>query len=81
MPISPLRIKAPKPVATPQCSAPVDPPSHAPAWRRERYMRLRPSYDPDCCQRDSSVVIDGKTYCRLHAGGIALDRWLRGEIK
>ncbi len=81
MPISPLRIKAPKPVATPQCSAPVDPPSHAPEWRKERYKRLRPSYNPDCCQRDSSIVIDGKTYCRLHAGGIALDRWLRGEIK
>jgi len=47
------------------CYASVDPPSHA----------------PDCCQRDSSIVIDGKNYCRLHAGGIALDRWLRGEIK
>lgn len=77
--IKPKVIK-PEPLHTPQCTMPVDPPTHATMWRRDRYKRLRPSFDPDRCQRESTIEIDGKPYCRLHAGGLALERWLRGEL-
>jgi hypothetical protein len=77
--IKPKVIK-PEPRHTPQCCVPVDPPTHAEMWRRERYTRTRPSFDPDRCQRESVIDIDGNHYCRLHAGGIALERWLKGEL-
>lgn len=74
------KVIRPEPLHTPQCSAPVEPPTHATMWRRDRYIRLRPHMDPDRCQRESTIEIDGKPYCRLHAGGIALDRWLGGKL-
>lgn len=75
------KIIKPERVVTPQCCAEVEPPTHANMWRRDRYLKLRPTFDPDRCQRESTVEIDGKPYCRLHAGGIALDRWLSGNLK
>lgn len=69
-----------EPLHTPQCSADVDPPTHANMWRRDRYKKLRPTFDPDKCQRESTIEIDGKPYCRLHAGGLALDKWLNGKL-
>lgn len=78
--LKPLAIKPPK-VKTPQCCVEVDPPSHATMWRRDRYKRLRPTFNADRCQRESVFEIDGKPYCRLHASGIALERWLNGELK
>jgi hypothetical protein len=82
MPIGEIKIKVirPEPVHTPQCCMKVDPPTHANMWRRDRYKTLRPTFDPDLCQRESTVRIDGKPYCRIHAGGIALDRWIKGKL-
>lgn len=77
--IKPKVIK-PDPAHTPQCCMPVEPPTHANMWRRDRYKRLRPTFDPDKCQRESTIEIDGQPYCRLHAGGVALDRWLSGRL-
>ncbi len=74
------RVLRPEPAHTPQCCAEVDPPTHATMWRRERYPKMRPSFDPDRCQRESMIEIDGKPYCRLHAAGIALDRWISGQL-
>ena len=34
-------------------------------------------WDMDLCQRNGTVEIDGKPYCRLHAGQIALDKLLK----
>lgn len=74
------KIIKPERVETPQCCAEVDPPTKASMWRRDRYKKLRPHFDPDRCQRESTVEIDGKAYCRGHAGGMALDRWLKGDL-
>lgn len=32
------------------------------------------------CTFDGVVEIDGKPYCRKHAGFIALDKWLEGKL-
>lgn len=74
------KVLKPEPTHTPQCCVPVDPPSHAQMWRRDRYVKLRPDFDPNRCQRESVVLIDGDHYCRLHAGGVALEKWLKGEL-
>jgi len=31
-------------------------------------------------QRTSDFTIAGKPYCRLHASGVALEKWLKGEL-
>ncbi|MER9176202.1 hypothetical protein NKH72_21740 [Mesorhizobium sp. M0955] len=82
MTVSVLKPKIIKPerVVTPQCCAEVEPPTHATMWRRDRYKKLRPQFDPDRCQRESTLDIEGKPYCRIHAGQLALDRWLSGEL-
>lgn len=77
--LKPMLIK-PAPVTTPQCCVPVAPPTRATMWRRERYKTLRPSFDPDRCQRESVVSVNGKHYCRIHAGVIALELWLSGDL-
>lgn len=77
--VKPQVIK-PARVVTPQCCVEVDPPTHAQMWRRDRYKKLRPQFDPDRCQHESTVEIDGKHYCTAHAGRIALDRWLKGDL-
>lgn len=74
------RVIKPARVITPQCCAPVEPPTHATMWRRDRYKKLRPEFNPDLCQRESSLSIHDKPYCRIHAGGLALDMWLTGQL-
>lgn len=69
----------PLPVKTPQCCAVVTLPT-AQAYLVERYKRLRPEYDPNRCQKPSTVEIDGKHYCRSHAGQIALEKWIVGDL-
>ena len=49
-------------------------------WRKERYARIRPEWNPEQCQLASVVLIDEKPYCRKHAGIIALDKWMKGEL-
>jgi len=45
-------------------------------WRGQRYG------EPfvNRCFHDAVVEIDGKGYCRLHGGHIALDKLLKGEL-
>lgn len=71
----------PKQQATPQCCVEVEPPTKATMWRRERYVRLRPDYNPDLCQKPSTIEIDGKCYCMAHAGKIALEKWIVGDLE
>lgn len=78
--LKPLRVK-PARIIAPQCSA--EPEFDTPRnkeWRQERYKKLRPTYDPKLCQRESTVEIDGKPYCSSHGGSIALKKWLRGDL-
>lgn len=63
----------------PQCSARVRPPGWAPNWRTDRYEAS--GKDPTCCQRNATVELNGKPYCRLHGGSIALDILLKLEDK
>lgn len=77
--IKPKIIK-PEPIITPQCSATVDPPTHNKAWRGNRYGAMRPEFDASKCQRQSTVMIMDKPYCRVHGALVALDLWLRGEL-
>ncbi len=65
-----LKPLVPKPDATPQCCVKVDPPWRNSSWRKERYGGEENDYNR--CQRNSTVQIDGKYYCRLHAGQVAL---------
>ena len=75
-----VRIIKPERIVTPQCSVIVPPPSHSEIWRRERYKKLRPNFDPDKCQLESSYEIKGKCYCTRHASIIALEMWITGEL-
>jgi hypothetical protein len=77
--LKPILIKQ-QPVETPQCSSTVDPPGHNKEWRKEHYRRVRPGYDPNCCQRPSVYEIDGKPHCRLHSSSIALAMWCEGLL-
>lgn len=77
--IKPQVIKSER-VVTPQCCVKVDDPTHNKTWRSQRYSKLRPDFDPAYCQRESSFMIDGKTYCRPHAGQITLNMWCEGEL-
>lgn len=78
--LKPQRV-IPKPVETPQCCVEVGPPSHATMWRLERYAKLRPHFNANLCQRESVFQHDGKCYCRIHAGQLALELWLNGRLK
>lgn len=67
--------RKPQPSRVGQCSTPVPPPSHNKLWRTERWQG-RSGWNDDLCQRFASVEIDGKRYCRIHGGKVALDRLL-----
>lgn len=48
----------------------------------DRAYRLRKGQaEPFKCQRASVVEIEGKCYCRLHGGHVALDMYLKGRLK
>ena len=66
-------------VETLQCEADVLL-SPSESWRMERYKRLRPNYNPLKCQKPSVIEIDGHCYCRSHAGAIALEKWIIGDL-
>ena len=80
MSIKPLKrivIPPPPPPPTPQCCVHIAPPTHNKTWRQKRYGDKG---DHTRCQRESVVAINGKHYCRMHGGFIALDKWLKGEL-
>ncbi|MET4238600.1 hypothetical protein [Bradyrhizobium sp. RT10b] len=70
----------PVPMPTPQCSEVVYSVGHDQQWRIKWYSERRPGNDPTRCQHESNIEIDGKPYCRRHAGSIALSKWIRGEL-
>lgn len=68
----------PKP-ETPPCDAMVaDTTEHGRAWRRMKNEGT-PRGELQCC-RDAVVELDGKHYCRIHAGFVALDMYLNGRL-
>lgn len=72
--------KEPTPYAvTPQCEHDVQTQNQFSAnWRADRY-----GVSGDAlfrCTRPSVVEIQGKHYCRLHGGHVALDMYLAGEL-
>jgi len=75
-----LFVIKPERVVTPQCITVIPADTRFEEWRKGRYQKLRSHLDASRCQRESVVTIDGKPYCRLHAGGVALDKWLAGEL-
>lgn len=75
MPIRPLRPARQDPPLI-RCEAIVAPPTHDDQYRRRRWPDK-----PEQCRRMSALVIDDRCYCRLHAGTIALERWLSGRLE
>lgn len=73
----------PERTVTPQCCVKIEETEYLKRekWRQNRYMKLRPHFDPELCQRESTVNIDGKYYCHPHAGQLALKWWLEGKLK
>lgn len=72
----------PEPVRTPQCEVEVQGPSWLgnTEWRKQRYSKLRPQFDPKKCQHESVFKLDGKHFCKSHAGIYALEKWMKGEL-
>ena len=69
------RIKplVPKPVTTPQCCVKFDPKQFQAHYLRRREERCAEhGLKIDQCTRPSSFRIDGKNYCTMHAGQVAL---------
>jgi hypothetical protein len=48
-------------------------------WREDRYTR-RGFSNAQKCQRHAQYEIDGKFFCSLHAGKIALALWVDGVL-
>lgn len=78
-PLKPVFVK-PERIATPQCCIVVDAPPHSKDWRLQRYAKMRPHFAPELCQHESSFQIDGKHYCKAHAGQIVMKKWIDGEL-
>lgn len=51
---------------------------HYTQWRTDRYKD--DSHPHECCRRIAVVMVDDRAYCRLHAGRLALDKWIKGEL-
>lgn len=67
-------------VETPQCEAEVNEPYPSGSWRKDRYSKLRPHFDPAHCQHESVFKLDGHYFCKKHAGIYTLEKWLKGEL-
>jgi hypothetical protein len=66
------------PVVRGQCCVPTDETTERlQAWREKRYGGTS---DPNRCQRRVRYEIDGQGYCAIHAGNVALRKWLAGEL-
>lgn len=62
-------------VQLPRCDAITSAePGHAQQWRTKRFG------DPVRCSRGSVVKLDGKHYCRIHAGFAVLELYLAGKL-
>lgn len=60
-------------ITLPQCEFPVDEPIRNKLWAKK-------GYKAEFCQKEAGIAIGAKCYCRQHAGQIALDKWLKGEL-
>lgn len=61
----------------PQCCVTVAAPVRNPDWRKEYYAGKPNDYTK--CQRPATIELDGKFYCRPHAGWVALRILLEEE--
>lgn len=59
-----------------RCEAEVTDATAQDDWRRRRWPDR-----PHQCRRMSAIVIDERSYCRVHAGGVALEKWLAGTLR
>lgn len=79
MKVEEVRPKNPPYTRLPQCSAPVPMESHwSPTWltnHKEQMQRI--GYDPNRCSRGGTVKVDGKPFCRQHAGTIAVEELIK----
>lgn len=69
-------------VHTPQCEAVIKKTEwlSREEWRKKRYSKIRPHFDPLKCQHESVFKLDGKHFCKSHAGIYALEKWMKGEL-
>ena len=66
----------------PQCSVVNGSNAYNAAYLKRRAERLvERGYDPTRCSAQGSVEIDGRPYCKRHAGIVALNILLDGEIR
>lgn len=73
----PPKAPAPPPPSGPRCVATVQTYSeHERRWRLQRYGE-----ETFQCTREAVVEVQGKCYCRLHAGHLVLDMYIRGDLK
>ncbi len=72
MRIKELKPRIPTIPALPQCSAKIDDPIKRRGWRQQYYEK-RTDIDSTRCVRNSTIELNGRPYCRLHAGSIAID--------
>lgn len=69
------------PPRTPPCEAMVaDTTEHGRAWRKRRHEEQGVERGELQCCRDSVVELDGRNYCRIHGGFVALDMYLKGVL-
>ena len=69
------------PPKTPPCESMVaDTTEHGRAWRKLRYKEQGVDRGELQCCRDAVVELDGKNLCRIHAGFVALDMYMKGRL-
>lgn len=66
--------------ASDQCQHPTNDTGRLIAWRKGRYLRLRPTFDPLKCQHECQFEIQGLRVCRPHAGKMLLNLAARGKL-
>lgn len=68
----------PRTLARIQCSEIVNP-VHVGLWRKSRTENQ--SWNIHQCQRPASVEVNGTPLCRMHAGALVLEMWLKGKLR
>ena len=63
-----------------QCQAPTKDTGRLAKRIQERYLRLRPTFDPLKCQHEAIFEIQGVKMCRPHAGATLLKMAVGGKI-
>lgn len=66
--------------ASDQCQYPTEDKGRLIQWRIDRYLHLRPTFDPLKCQHECHFEIQGLRVCRSHAGKMLLNLAQRGKL-